>query len=156
MRWPSTLLWSIVPWLALAQPPGDAFKDDATESLRIRPLPDGKVAVAFEFTILSKGKRPRHPKTLGQDDEGVLISHIMCTQQLTSWTAQHYESFPLALGQILREYAVTEMHLTLNSGRWMYDRWGYPDSPGVATGAELWAWMGDGGPIRYYSASNRN
>lgn len=74
MRWPQTVLWLIVPWLALAQPPGQVFKDEATESLRIRPLPDGKVAVAFEFTILSKDKRPRHPKTLGQDDECVLIS----------------------------------------------------------------------------------
>ena len=74
---PSTLLWFIMPWLALAQSPGEAFKDDTNESLRIRPLPDGKVAVAFEFTTLSKGKRPRHPKTLGQEDEGVLSSQII-------------------------------------------------------------------------------
>lgn len=60
--------------------------------------------------------------------------------------AQHYTVFPLALGQILREYAITEMHLTLNAGKWNYDRWGYPNEPGVGTGAELWAWMGDGGP----------
>jgi hypothetical protein len=73
---PPTLLWLIVPWLALAQPPKKAFKDDATEALRIRPLPDGKVAVAFEFTIVSNGKRPRHPKTLDQDDESVLIIQI--------------------------------------------------------------------------------
>jgi len=77
MRWPTTLLCFTVPWLALAQSPGETFKDDATENLRIRPLPDGKVMVAFEFNILSKGKRPRHPKTLGQDDEGVLIGQIV-------------------------------------------------------------------------------
>lgn len=77
MRWPSTVLWLIVPWLALAQSPGQAFKDEATESLHIRPLPDGKVAVSFGFTILSKNKRPRHPKTLGQDDECVLIDQKM-------------------------------------------------------------------------------
>ena len=57
--------------------------------------------------------------------------------------AQHYTIFPLALGQILREYAVTELHLTLNAGKWDYDRWGIPDDPGVGTGAELWVWMGD-------------
>jgi Gpi16 subunit, GPI transamidase component len=62
--------------------------------------------------------------------------------------AQHYTVFPLALGQILREYAVTELHLTLNAGNWNYDRWGYPDEPGVGTGAELWAWMGDGAQVR--------
>lgn len=62
--------------------------------------------------------------------------------------AQHYEFFPLSLGQILREYAVAEMHLTLNSGRWQYDTWGYPENPAVGTGAELWAWMAEGGPLR--------
>lgn len=61
-----------------------------------------------------------------------------------SITDQHYTLFPLALGQILREYAITELHLTLNAGKWNYDRWGYPDEPGVGTGAELWTWMGDG------------
>jgi len=40
---------------------------------------------------------------------------------------------------------VTELHLTLNAGNWDYDRWGYPEEKGVGTGAELWAWMGDGG-----------
>lgn len=40
--------------------------------------------------------------------------------------AQHYTLFPLALGQILREYAITELHLTLNAGKWNYDDWGYP------------------------------
>jgi len=63
-------------------------------------------------------------------------------------TAQHYTVFPLALGQVLREYAVTELHLCLNAGNWNYDHWGIPDEPGVGTGAELWAWMGDGAPDR--------
>ena len=57
---------------------------------------------------------------------------------------QHYTVFPLALGQILREYAVSELHLTLNAGNWNYDRWGYPEEKGVGTGAELWAWLGEG------------
>ena len=43
---------------------------------------------------------------------------------------------------MLREYAVTELHLTLNAGHWNYDRWGYPYEPCVGAGAELWAWMG--------------
>jgi len=51
--------------------------------------------------------------------------------------------FPLTLGQILREYAVTELHLTLNAGKWDYDRWGAPDESSVGTGGELWVWMGD-------------
>ena len=63
-------------------------------------------------------------------------------------TAQHYALFPLTLGQILREYSVTELHLTLNAGKWDYSNWGYPEEPGVGTGAELWVWMGDGAPVR--------
>ena len=57
---------------------------------------------------------------------------------------QHYIVFPLALDRILREYAISELHLTLNAGNWNYDRWGYPEEKGVGTGAELWAWIGQG------------
>ena len=55
---------------------------------------------------------------------------------------------PLALGQIIREYAVTELHLSLNAGNWDYGAWGHPDDPGVGSGAELWVWMGDNGDGR--------
>jgi hypothetical protein len=37
----------------------------------------------------------------------------------------------------------------MNSGKWDYDRWGHPGEPGVGSGAELWAWMGDGARTRY-------
>jgi phosphatidylinositol glycan class T len=50
----------------------------------------------------------------------------------------------LALGQIIRAYAVTELHLTLNAGKWDYDTWGFPKEPAVSSGAELWAWMAEG------------
>lgn len=103
--------------------------EEYNEELTLRPLPDGKLAARFSFTTLLKGARPRVPGSLNEEDE-----------------SQHYTLFPLALGQILREYALTELHLTLNAGRWDYDRWGYPDETGVGTGAELWAWMGEGAP----------
>ena len=40
----------------------------------------------------------------------------------------------------------------MNSGKWDYDRWGHPGEPGVGSGAELWAWMGegDGAETRYH------
>jgi phosphatidylinositol glycan class T len=101
--------------------------EEFEEELSIKPLRDGKVATRFTFKTLLKDTVPRDPQTLGLEDE-----------------SQHYTVFPLALGQILREYAVTELHLTLNAGSWNYDRWGYPAEPGVGTGAELWVWMGDG------------
>lgn len=62
---------------------------------------------------------------------------------------QHYTLFPLSLGQVLREHSVTEMHLSMNAGKWDYQSWGYPDDAAVATGAELWAWMGDSSTVRY-------
>ena len=64
-------------------------------------------------------------------------------------SAQHYTLFPLALGQIIRDNAITELHLSLNAGKWNYLNWGYPEEGGVGTGAELWAWMAEGGPITF-------
>ena len=54
-------------------------------------------------------------------------------------TAQHYTLFPLALGQILREYVVMELHLNLDMGRWDYSHWGHPDDSSIGTGTGLWA-----------------
>ncbi|KAG2128702.1 Gpi16 subunit GPI transamidase component [Suillus clintonianus] len=100
---------------------GENYKED----LRIQPLRDGRVSTTFSFVTVLEGAVPRNPKVLGQPDE-----------------SQHYALFPLTLGQILREYAITELHLTLNAGKWNYDNWGHPPEAGVSTGAELWAWMG--------------
>ncbi|PVF92896.1 Gpi16 subunit, GPI transamidase component [Serendipita vermifera] len=110
--------------------PGPQFKDIAYEKLLLKPLPDGNVATHFEFEYINRNGVPRDPRTLNAEDE-----------------AQHYQFFPMSMGQILREFAVAEMHLTLNSGRWRYDKWGYPENPAVASGAELWAWMAEGGPV---------
>ncbi|KAF9239792.1 GPI transamidase component PIG-T [Melanogaster broomeanus] len=100
------------------------------EDLIIRPLPDGRVGSTFTFTTLLEGASPRDPWDLETPGE-----------------SQHYTLFPLTLGQILREYSITELHLSLNAGKWNYDTWGYPEDPSVGTGAELWAWMVDGGPM---------
>ncbi|KIY53776.1 Gpi16 subunit, GPI transamidase component [Fistulina hepatica ATCC 64428] len=100
------------------------------EELLVRHLIDGKVLSHFSFTSLLHNAAPRNPTLLGQED-----------------VPQHHSVFPLALGRILREYAVDELHLSLNAGQWRYDRWGYPEEPSVGTGAELWAWMSDGGPM---------
>ncbi|KAF7361641.1 GPI transamidase component GPI16 [Mycena venus] len=111
---------------------GETFNEELT----IRGLPDGRVASRFEFSTFLHGATPRNPPK------------------------SHYTLFPLALGQILREYAVTELHLTLNAGKWDYDRWGYPEEPDVATGASLWAWMAEGsaaahGPTGRHSVDAR-
>ncbi|KAJ7747141.1 Gpi16 subunit GPI transamidase component [Mycena maculata] len=125
IHWKPRFLWTLlVPILSI---PRSLASETFEEELTIRALPDGKVASRFSFSTLLEGATPRNPQNLSAED-----------------TSQHYTLFPLALGQILREYAVAEMHLTLNAGKWDYERWGYPDETDVGSGAELWAWMGDG------------
>lgn len=124
---------------ALTAPSRELFD----EELSIRPLRDGKVATRFSFTTSIEGTAPRDPETLGGEDEGTTLLLVNACRRSNEETAQHYTVFPLALGQVLREHAVTELHLTLNAGNWHYDRWGYPEVAGAGSGAELWAWMGE-------------
>jgi phosphatidylinositol glycan class T len=126
-------------------------REQFDEQLAIKTLRDGTVASTFSFKTILQGITPRNPQTLGADDVCAFIKSLRFGFDANRLLAQHYTVFPLALGQILREYAVTELHLTLNAGNWNYDRWGRPEEPGVGTGAELWAWMGDGAQIRCVS-----
>ncbi|KAF9045933.1 Gpi16 subunit GPI transamidase component [Hymenopellis radicata] len=107
-----------------------AIAEEFSENVSLRTLPDGRVATTFTFTTLLNDASPRDPRTLA----------------LVNDESQHYTLFPLSLGQILREYAVTELHLTLNAGKWNYQSWGYPEEPDIGAGAALWAWMADGAP----------
>ncbi|KAJ7775972.1 Gpi16 subunit GPI transamidase component [Mycena maculata] len=126
IHWKSHFLWALcLPLLTISR---SLASETFEEELTVRALRDGKVASRFSFTTILDGETPRNPQNLSVED-----------------TSQHYTLFPLTLGQILREYAVTEMHLSLNAGKWNYKRWGYPDEADVGSGAELWAWMGDGG-----------
>ncbi|KAF9076064.1 Gpi16 subunit GPI transamidase component [Rhodocollybia butyracea] len=104
--------------------------EEFEENLSLKSLRDGRVTSSFSFKTLLRDAAPRDPRTLALDNDD----------------SQHYTLFPLTLGQILRQYAITELHLTLNAGKWNYESWGYPDESGVGVGAELWAWMADGSP----------
>jgi hypothetical protein len=48
---------------------------------------------------------------------------------------------PRSLASVVRAHNVAELHLTLASGRWDYERWGDPKESGAAAGAEAWAWL---------------
>ena len=117
------------------------------EDLTIRPLTDGKVITAFTFTTSLEGASPRDPRDSENSGGYTSFPPGLSCSRIHSFQAQHYTLFPLTLGQILREHSVTELHLSLNAGKWNYDKWGYPDHASVGTGAELWAWMADGGPL---------
>ena len=52
--------------------------------------------------------------------------------------------FPRSISAIIRAHNVEEFHLSLVAGRWEYDRWSWPlIKHGAASGAELWAWIGE-------------
>jgi phosphatidylinositol glycan class T len=154
MKWHPISLFIIRSLVALVLV--NAAEEEYREELTLRPLIDGKVSAHFSFSTLLHGAVPRSPSTLGTDDTctpALLFSQPPPDRRRRgmrafAFPAQHYSIFPLALGQILREHAIPEFHLTMNSGKWDYDRWGHPGEPGVGSGAELWAWMGDGAHTR--------
>ena len=43
--------------------------------------------------------------------------------------------FPKSLGQLIHAYGVEQLHLTLSSGRWRHEKWGYPHTPHTASPA---------------------
>ncbi|KAI8145967.1 GPI transamidase component PIG-T [Fennellomyces sp. T-0311] len=87
------------------------------EDLTLRSLTDGKLLAHFDFT-----------------------THVHVSNTAPG-ALHHYRLFPKAIGQVLQEYQVREMHLTFSQGRWRYDEWGYPPEQSTGTGVELWAWM---------------
>ncbi|KAG0188163.1 hypothetical protein DFQ28_005309 [Apophysomyces sp. BC1034] len=93
----------------------DRVFEQFDEDLTFTPLPDGKLLADFEFTTQVKA--------------------------YTEPSASHYGLFPKAIGQVLQEYDVDELHLTFTQGRWNYEEWGYPPQQSAGTGVELWAWM---------------
>ncbi|EOR00279.1 hypothetical protein E3P89_00946 [Wallemia ichthyophaga] len=86
-------------------------KDGFDEFLSIKPLQDGRVDTAFNFTISDQDISPH--------------SHL----------------FPLPLVNLLTspELDIDELHLSLSAGRWDYDKWHYPTFPQLgSSGAEVW------------------
>jgi hypothetical protein len=135
-------------WISLAYLLTPSFclhrLENYKEDLRVKPLRDGRVSTTFSFLTVLEDAVPRHPTTLELPDEraSARTHNYFRSLNCLRCTAQHYALFPLTLGQILREYAITELHLSLNAGKWNYDDWGHPPEVSVGTGAELWAWMG--------------
>lgn len=115
----------------LTSPASAASPDESlSEQLLLKPLPDGRVLASFDFTLIS-----------------------------SSASNSSFRLLPRALLQPIQHFGVSEVHLSLNSGRWRYNSWGSPvtllrnrDSyedegkgrtklgeESVGTGAELWA-----------------
>ncbi|KAH6911864.1 Gpi16 subunit, GPI transamidase component-domain-containing protein [Coprinopsis sp. MPI-PUGE-AT-0042] len=105
-----------------------------SEGLTLKPLVDGKVFASFLFGTELRRARLRDPAKVKES----------------------LHTLPTLLGQILRTYSVSELHLTLNAGKWDYDHWGLPTDGDVATGGTFWAWIGEGGDVRTYGRDTDN
>ena len=57
-------------------------------------------------------------------------------------TVSHYKLFPKSFGQIINQYSVEELHLTLTQGQWPHELWGYP-VVSAPPGTELWVFFKD-------------
>ncbi|XP_019623660.1 PREDICTED: GPI transamidase component PIG-T-like [Branchiostoma belcheri] len=100
---------------------GASTTDEYSEELLIVPFRSGQVYSHFEFTT-----------SWDVDFAG--------SEGGPRYKLHHFRLFPRALGQVLTEYRVQEMHLTLTQGMWQQDKWGYP-VVSAAPGAELWVWF---------------
>ena len=86
--------------------------DKFSEELLLTPLASGDLSAYFKFTTLHPGDLRDSP----------------------AWA--DYDLFPRPLGELLGEYRVQEMSLSLTQGLWRYGQWGYPVS-GHPPGASL-------------------
>lgn len=90
--------------------------DEYNENLLVKGHQDGSVSTTFQFkTLWSKDHRRSH------------------------WN-KHYDLFPFAIGSLLIQHEVQELHFSLTNGHWRHRRWGLPVR-NTSPGGELWLWL---------------
>ncbi|XP_076042660.1 phosphatidylinositol glycan anchor biosynthesis class T [Oratosquilla oratoria] len=94
-----------------------------TEELLIRPLGSGHVYSHFQF--MTSWYNPGIEESVSDYKD---------------YKFDHYDLFPRALGEIVEQYHVRELHLSLTQGLWRHRKWGYPVSS-APPGAQLWVWF---------------
>ncbi|PWN49026.1 Gpi16 subunit, GPI transamidase component [Violaceomyces palustris] len=122
------------------------LEESFSESLLLRPLPDGRLQSSFHFTIHSNSN-----------------------------STSHFNLLPRPLVQLVQHSRASEVHLSLNAGRWRYESWGDPvrsfrvedhgqdgewtdqelGEDSIASGAELWAILDVEGGEKATSADRR-
>lgn len=98
---------------------GSRHRQDHTEKLFIRQLPQGRTLAHFEFVT-------------------AWDTHHLTWDQPSN--VHHYGLFPKSLAEVMSHYGTQEVHLTLTQGIWRTRLWGYPPIS-APLGAELWAWF---------------
>ncbi|GJQ86521.1 hypothetical protein Trydic_g10421 [Trypoxylus dichotomus] len=91
------------------------YTDKFTEELVLKPLVDGQIYAHFQFTTIWDVE----PK-----DRDLFQSHL----------------FSRALSEVIVRHNVHELHISLTTGLWRYETWGYPVFD-AAPGAEIWVWF---------------
>ncbi|CAG0893374.1 unnamed protein product [Cyprideis torosa] len=84
--------------------------DSLTESLHLKPLPSGHLQSLFQISVSTGSLGP------------------------------HFDLFPRSLAEILTQFNVDELHLSLTQGQWRHEKWGYQRRP-APVGMELWVWF---------------
>lgn len=117
-------MFSVIPFAS-------STPDHFTEELLLKPLYTEQLYAHFHFaTVWSTDYQKESCKS---------SPHISALRQ-SRFSVTHSHLFPRALGEILGRHNVQELHVTLTSGLWRYERWGYPVVD-AAPGAEVWAWF---------------
>lgn len=106
--------------LVIVAAASSSHSESFTEDLLVKPLPDGRVLLHFEFDI----HRPL---------------------RAANETIRHYHLFPRQIGEISRRYDVDELHLSFTQGNWRQRKWGYPPARSHGVGAEVRARLKGGG-----------
>ena len=68
---------------------------------------------------------------------------LSCSTALTISIDFESDKFPRPIASIIRAFGIGELHLSLVSGRWQYDRWGEAPHGAAPSGAELWTYLED-------------
>lgn len=128
------------------------IKSTFDESLTLKPLPDGKLLASFSFKLNSISTSSSESQSLSLSQE----------QDHGPLSTQNFNLLPRQLIQIARSRNVKDLHLSLNTGRWDYQRWGFPifnvrqqvgngrineievGEENIASGAQMWANLIDG------------
>ncbi|XP_056638112.1 GPI transamidase component PIG-T [Diorhabda sublineata] len=92
-----------------------SYDGTVTEELLIKPLPSQQVYNYFQFST---------KWDIDPDTE----------------TFRHSPLFPRPIGELIQRFEIQELHISLTSGLWRYENWGYPVED-AATGAEVWVWF---------------
>ncbi|XP_020575014.1 GPI transamidase component PIG-T isoform X2 [Phalaenopsis equestris] len=104
-----------LPALALVER-GEGLKEEFTEELLLKPLPDRKVLSHF---------------------------HFQSSAPPSAANGRHHHLFPKAIAQLARKFEIRELELSFTQGRWNYEKWGGFDPISTTNakppGVELWA-----------------